>query len=189
MTTSNRTLTPDRRDLASDWFGYAVSLVRRLRRRFPEVPTEEFVSAAVDGLMVAAAKWDPARGVPFGPYLAFVVLRRGLRTVENYYRRSSAVPLSVTANEEGEPIEPVDYRTGDPARMAAGYDLTAHVCRALPAREAEVLWLLYAEERTQAEVGERFGVTRQRVAQLQRQALRTARLAVAVAGVDQLQIA
>jgi RNA polymerase sigma factor (sigma-70 family) len=177
VTTSKRTLTADRRELAANWHPYALSLVRRLRRRYPEVPADDLVAAAIDGLMIAAAEFDPSRGVPFAGYAALIVWQRGSEAARRWFRRLSTMSLSAFVNNEGESWEPADSSLGDPAQSAADHELVAHICRSLPAREAEALWLLYAEDRTLAEVGQRFGASRQCVARLERRAVLAARRA------------
>jgi RNA polymerase sigma factor (sigma-70 family) len=182
MTTSNSApaaLDAAQRELAAAYFRYALSLVRELRARYGDVPADELVSAATAALVYAAARFDPARGVHFAFYLRRGVGQRVAAAVRAWRGRRYVASLSAAGDADGAALEPVDYRTPDPARQAAAYDLAAHVCRGLPPRQAEALWLLHAEGWSQEDIGDRLGVSRQLASTEATRGLRRARSMVA----------
>lgn len=77
-------LTPEQQALAADPANlqYAAALAGRAARKASPGRREELRSAAMYGLVAAARLYDPARGVPFGAFLALCV-----RGAISHYRR------------------------------------------------------------------------------------------------------
>jgi RNA polymerase primary sigma factor len=103
------------------------------------------------------------------------------------YRQASKAPVSLDAPLGDDDTERVAEVVADPnaslpsERLAYESDnaLVQEILATLPPREREILALRFGladgEERTLEQVGERFGVTRERIRQIQEEALKTIR--------------
>ena len=103
------------------------------------------------------------------------------------YRQASKAPVSLDAPLGDDDTERVSEVVADPnaalpsERLVYESDnaLVQEILATLPAREREILALRFGladgKERTLEEVGERFGVTRERIRQIQEEALKTIR--------------
>jgi RNA polymerase primary sigma factor len=103
------------------------------------------------------------------------------------YRQASKAPVSLDAPLGDDDTEHVSEVVADPnaalpsERLVYESDnaLVQEILATLPEREREILALRFGladgKERTLEEVGERFGVTRERIRQIQEEALRTIR--------------
>lgn len=179
MTTTKNPLTDTQLALAGQWWPYARTIARRARDRYPDVPVHELESAAGLALVVAAARFDPARGATFKTYLVLVVRRRLAGAAHEWRRGRRAVEFSaLDGSDDGAGFDPVEHRAADPARLASSYELAALALSVLPARTGEALWRIHAEGQSMSEVADRWEVTRQNVAQHAERAVRLAQLAV-----------
>jgi RNA polymerase sigma-B factor len=162
-----------------------LKLARWCVRRFAPVVRsgshdhEDAVSTAMLGLVRAARRFDPARGVPFGVYAvrwcrALLAewqkthQRRGFRFVAGPVRLAS---LDAAARPDGPPlVQALSGRAPDAdARIDAA--AVAAACAGLAPRQRTLLGLLFAEGRTLQEAGDRLGVTRERTRQIRDAAL------------------
>jgi RNA polymerase primary sigma factor len=103
------------------------------------------------------------------------------------YRQASRAPVSLDApigDDENDRVSEVvaDPNAALPSEQLAYQSdnaLVQEILATLPEREREILALRFGladgKERTLEEVGERFGVTRERIRQIQEQALKTIR--------------
>jgi RNA polymerase sigma factor (sigma-70 family) len=144
--------------LVDEHLGFVVMLASRLRRR--DVPFAELVAEGNLGLMEAARRFDPARGVRFTTYAAFWI--RGFMLA--YLRR--------TRPEDGPDVELVPNEGADPEHDFARAEEDARVRRtvdalwpSLSARERYVLkHRLYAEKpKSLRDLGRRLGISRELV--------------------------
>jgi RNA polymerase sigma factor (sigma-70 family) len=148
------------------------------RRRARWVPADELVSEALYGLAYAAARFNPARGVPFAAY-AIVVIRRRLVILARGWFRGRPVNLSALEADAG---DQADINTGwvadptpGPAELAGQRDECDQVRRVLPAKWFDVLVWRFAEGQTHDGIGDRLGVARQAVQQAEGRALKRCR--------------
>ncbi len=136
---------------------------------------EEIESYGVLGLYKAAAKYDPKRNVPFWSYAHDIVLGSmldALRKMDWVDRRTRA---RIRRGEEPElrerfrfVKEPVDQHK-NPEEMLLEAERRRLVLRAihkLRAKERLVVYLYYADERLQRDIGMTLRVTEGRVSQL-----------------------
>jgi RNA polymerase primary sigma factor len=103
------------------------------------------------------------------------------------YRQASRAPVSLDAPIGDDDNDRVSEVVADPnaalpsEQLAYASDtaLAQEILATLPEREREILAMRFGlndgKERTLEEVGERFGVTRERIRQIQEQALKTIR--------------
>jgi RNA polymerase sigma factor (sigma-70 family) len=152
---------------------------RRCRRT---VPLEELIGDAQLALAYAAGLFDEGKGVPFGAYATMVIRHRLVQAVTAWRRggRLDHVPFTDLAGGclPGEPLgfDPACPRTREAGQEAATRELLDRVRRTLPPRWFTLLQLYFSEERTLEEIGEQFGVSRERVRQLVAKAIARARL-------------
>ena len=130
------------------------------------VPAEDLVSEALLGLAYAAAKFDPARNVPFKKYATMVICHR-LRHLNTWWRRRQdrerPMPTLAHSGEDWQPPGPEDPDADGQALDRA--NVLERVRRILPPADAELVRLHCCEGVSLAEVARRRGVTRQRVSQ------------------------
>jgi RNA polymerase primary sigma factor len=155
------------------------------------LPVEDLVSEGNIGLMEAARRYDPSRGVPFASYAAFWIKKYVVAALERNTAQSS-LPLPETAtrrriasldslpSEDGE-ARAEDPRSG-PEDLALQRDLEEalrSVLYRMPAAERTMLASRFGLDgepaRTLQEVGTLLGCTRERARQIERRALERAR--------------
>ncbi len=116
-------------------------LARKLARRMPHVSADELVSAGAEGLIQAAMRYDPACGVPFGPFAHYrirgAMIDAARRAAPSVRRRSRALrSLEATQSllEREQARQPaagtVDTRSLQ-ERVAAAADLVARTTTAV----------------------------------------------------------
>lgn len=174
MNTNPYRLTAEQQALASSCIRLAYQLAGRFAAR--GLDREACEDAALDGLMRAAALFDPARGVRFTTYAHPAITN----TLIHYQKMVSRSPhvrffseLATAVDGELLPFEPMDTR----ARAASGGSALALACvrEVLPPRWWRMLVEYYLEGGTLAEVGARHQLSTERVRQLLAKAVRLAR--------------
>lgn len=128
----------------------------------------ELVSDAAVGVMEAAARWDPERGVPFRAF----ALRRARGAIIDEQRRTGV------RDRQGREREAVLSLDALVAGTAAGHDIVAarwdgfrevdvrDLLRHLDARQRRIVVGYYWLGLTQAQIGAREGVSEARVGQI-----------------------
>jgi RNA polymerase primary sigma factor len=164
--------------------------------RFREDPHlfDEMVQEARIGLMIAARKFDPARGVRFGTYATWWCRQRIRRAADNWSLGVARVPVHVRGEDRLELLRklrgrslhgPVPHgkrpdhwhpaaNSPGPAELAAEADDRAYIHRCLrylPRRQRRVIEMRCLEGATLDQVGRELGITRERVRQLEERAL------------------
>jgi RNA polymerase sigma factor (sigma-70 family) len=188
---------------------YASRLANRLPRRIrARIDENDLFCAAARGLLRAAELWDPSRGVRFSTFALYQMrsqVQRWLRIdlerihVPQYVRdavyhskphrlstefRTYQASRALGAGRQAEDFDGLPQRPGwDGPSQETLEDLDAAI-RKLPAQMRTVIEERYLEEKTLWEVGETLGVTKQRVQQLQVQALEKLRELLADTAVD-----
>jgi len=157
---------------------------RFARRRAPDLPADELIAEALFGLTYAASVYDEAREVPFGAFATLVIRHRLTHRTRSWRRdrRLSTTrrrPADLTDNDDevwDELREVEDRRPPKPwSSTAAAGEACERVRRVLPARSYAVLYQYHAEGCTLREIGERLGLTRERVRQIINKAIDLAR--------------
>jgi RNA polymerase sigma factor (sigma-70 family) len=142
---------------------------RFARSRARDVPADELIGESLLGLTYAAAMYDEGRAVPFSAYARLVIHHRLVRWVR-VWRRGRRLRLHrPLANENGE-AEVWDaedrHPLWDPAAGATARELCERIRGVLPAHLWAILHAHHAEGQTLRAIGQRLGVSRQRVQQL-----------------------
>ena len=131
------------------------------------IPVDDLFSEALFGLAYAHHLFDPQRGVPFKKYAIMVICHRLRNLIAGWRRREVEVPLPRLRHEpetEWQPEDPEDYR--EAGRDMDADELWSEVRDTLPARQYEIVRLHYRSGCSLAQIGTRFGITRQRTCQL-----------------------
>ena len=144
----------------------AYQLAWRFARRYArDMPADELIAEALYALTYAAGMFDEKRQVPFGAYANMVIKHRLIQAILSWRRGKRVGPMPVLFDGEGE-WEVKDRPGPDVPTMTAAQEMCDRVRRVLPARWFTVLHLFHGEGRTLEEIGDQFGVSRQRVQQL-----------------------
>ncbi len=142
--------------------------------------TDDLLDLAMDRLLAAARGFRPELGFTFGTY-AFRAMRVGLiQAGTDRFRPTRNPPGGAlveidAACPNGRPKQYVDRREPDGQVAADARDLIATVWPHLSERERIVLRGRYWHGETLAEIAGRLGLSKQRVQQIEREALRTCR--------------
>jgi RNA polymerase sigma factor (sigma-70 family) len=145
------------------------------------VPLDELLGEAQLALTYGASLYDASKGVPFGAYVTLVIRHRLVQAVTIWRRggRLAHVRFTdlevVTGEEEGPSYDPACPRTREPVQEAGDRELLEHIRRTMPRRWFTLLQMYFVEEHTLEEIGNRVGVSRERVRQLLDLALARAR--------------
>jgi RNA polymerase sigma factor (sigma-70 family) len=144
------------------------------------VPLDELIGEAQFALVYAASLYDPGKDVPFGAYVTMVIRHRLLQAVTVWRRGGRLAHVRFTdlsACLPGEPgyFDPPCTRTAEAGEQAAVHELLDWIRRSMPARWFEVLTLYFAHDHSLQEIGDRLGISRQRVRQLLAKAIARAR--------------
>lgn len=177
-----------------------LGLVGAIAKRYPRnlLAYEDLVQAGVIGLMRAVEKFKPELGFAFTTYASFWVRQAIRRALSN---TAMMIRLPVHKHDEAcrqgtLPVEPTSLdaeRWNDGTSSYTLYDLLpcegqnpedeaarveeegilrAEVSK-LTERERTILHMRFTDGLTLAETGEHFGLTRERIRQIEGQALRT----------------
>jgi RNA polymerase sigma factor (sigma-70 family) len=134
------------------------------RRHARDVPAEELVSEALYALTYAAGLFDEAREVPFGAYATMVIKHRLIQAITNW-RRLKVCPTPLMFDGELE-REAQRRPVADVSDRSVTDEMCERVRNVLPRRWYDILHLYHGEGYTLEEIGDRLGVSRQRVGQL-----------------------
>jgi RNA polymerase sigma factor (sigma-70 family) len=151
------------------------------RRCGRTVPLDELLGEAALALAYAASLYDASKAVPVGAWLTLVIRHRLVQAVTAWRRggRLGHVRFSdlevPAASEDGSGYDPVCRRTREPVEEAGDLDMVQRVRQVMPERWFELLHLYYVEGHTLEEIGNRFGLSRERVRQVLSKALARAR--------------
>lgn len=168
----------------------------RLAFRYPgRIEKDDLVQEGLISALAAAQKFDPSRGYKFLTYC-----KRGITWWMDYYIRNNAQTVRVPAHRffetrlqitsfdapirsddpDGETIG--DFLCSDAECVTTELDAVDRVAvlnellAQLEPRERSILHERFFENRTLAEIGDGFGVCRERIRQLEAQALRRLRM-------------
>lgn len=175
-----RTRTKARQEtLIASQMALVDAVARQIVRRLPPCfELADLRGAGYLGLIDAARKFQPSRGVPFRAYA-----RQRIRgAILDSFRRRRYL------DQTSDPIERVDACTTN-----AGLDEAVDQCQMsklvciavaeLPAREARVIRRYYGKQDTLGKIGRELGVGASRASQIHREALGHLRATLGVLGV------
>ncbi|KKK53705.1 hypothetical protein LCGC14_3092120 [marine sediment metagenome] len=176
--------TAERDSLILEHMPQVERIAARLKIRLPShVDIEELEADGYVGLVRAASRWDPTRGLPFGSYAWWNIRGEMIEGLRRTYRQlNPALTVSLGAlREEDEVFRDEAYL--EPEKKAAEARLDAASILALLTRsnnshgqrQARLLTARHLEGRTQADIAGQMGVTRARVSQLCAEARHQAR--------------
>ncbi len=168
-------------EVVTEYLALVKSVAGSVACKLPrQVPREDLISAGSEGLVDAARKFDPSKGVAFSAY-AEIRIRGAMidelrsrdhlsRSQRRHAHDFDGPPLSL---DEPEAAEVVDWRAdteGDTStRQEMGRMRAA--TRLLPPRLQQLLTLYYVDDLTLREIGAVLSVTESRACQLHREAL------------------
>ncbi len=156
--------------------GEHVGLALHIERRYFGDDPGNLEGEALLGLVEAGRAYDPGRGVPFAGFAGQVIAFRLLAAVRRERARVLTAPLNPEDADGNERERPEAAVETDPGAEVLARQLRAAVA-ALPARERNVVVLRFWRGATLDQVAEVLGLSRQRVAQVEAQALRRLRKA------------
>jgi RNA polymerase sigma factor for flagellar operon FliA len=160
------------------------TLPRRLAVKYKQklpacVDVDDLEQCGLMGLMEAAKKFDPARGVRFTTYAGRRILGAmvdGIRDMDWGPRYAhgkggpTMVSMEAVVSEGGDGkitlLEAIDARTPDPGLELAQTDAYDHMVSCLPWRWREIVSNYYGGEYTSRELSESLGLTESRIFQI-----------------------
>jgi RNA polymerase primary sigma factor len=174
-------LTDDQRALAAANLGIARWVAHRFARTAP-AKLDDFTDAATDGLLHAAARFDPERNNRFTTVAVRYARNAVLARIAYEGRHIRTPPGGLRPIDEAtvpgrEPAAP-DVEVDDAGPGPSLDEMT----RGLDDRSRAVLRMRFAEGRTLAEVGRVYGVSKERIRQVERKAVEVLRARVHTRG-------
>ena len=165
---SERRLDEDGQDRASEFMPLAFKLAyRQYLACGGIVPHDELRGEALYALVYACSLFDESKGVPFRAYATMAITHYLINAVSRWRRRGgSLVHVRFSDLRSKEDPDTVCPWADEASDDAAKRDMIERVRWLLPKRLFEVLRLYYLEGLNMDQVGERLGVTRERVRQL-----------------------
>lgn len=179
-------MTKRQRALATQWVRLAYGMANKMhaRLRHGTANIDDVISWAMWGLCVAAQRYDPKRGVPFGPYAAMIIHQRVSQAITSAtcmtrggqdIIHSFARPLEDGDESMGDSThyqwEPRDHRLPSPDETAHIHEVRQAMRQCLRPREIKVVEGYYLEQRTMEALGKDLRISKQRVDQIIRTAV------------------
>ena len=162
-------LSLDAQRLVEQWRFLPRRVYRKLSHRSDVrlLGPDDAEGAGIEGLCLAAAKFDPARGVAFTTF-AFILVAQAITAAARAWARRSVVSLDIP-NADGETIA---SEIPAPQGLDVGDAIDARDAVAtLPDRERRIIAQRNGG-RTLREVGAEIGLSRERIRQIEQCALR-----------------
>jgi DNA-directed RNA polymerase sigma subunit (sigma70/sigma32) len=173
-------LTADQRVLAESHVRLASQIAWTFYRRSGRsVPFDELRSESYLALTHAACRFDASRGAPFGFLLRVAVTRRLAAFCRWWWARQFRRSLNffeTTSDSDTDLDDTLADPGPGPDADIVTRELVEQVKQRVPFRSFRVLWQVFGLGRTQAEVADEDGVSRQYIAQIQDRAVRNLRL-------------
>jgi RNA polymerase sigma factor for flagellar operon FliA len=144
----------------------------------PSIEVEDLAQAGRTALWAACAAFDPAREATFRVYAKCRIRGAMLDLIREQYSEANREQNAVRLDD----VEVVNVEGPDAQvsmRMTISDPFIARAVAGLRPRLALVISSRYAEDLTQQETAERLGVSRARVFQLERDAIKSLRSAIA----------
>lgn len=189
LPTKHSELTPEQSRIVENNLGLAHLLAKKHCRRVRSASYEETLSDAMLGLCIAAKLFDASKGYKFSTYAWRAIQTRIINGADqtSYKRRLRYTKLgrrlpSMTSMDQ---VRLVTERGGETMHDRIGYqpdyestsDLP-HLLATLDDRERYVIHNRFFEETTLEHIGRTLGVTKERVRQIERNALTKARMRI-----------
>jgi RNA polymerase sigma factor for flagellar operon FliA len=162
--------TSARDALVLEHLAWARSIALHLSRYFPpSVEPDDLVQSAYLGLMTAAERFEPSRGIEFRLYARAAVAGAVMNSCRNgEYRQATAQEINPSTPDT----------SPSPERRVHDAEVRQALCEwlsMLPEREREVLILHYFDQATLCEIAQERGYHPSRISQLHQGALRELR--------------
>lgn len=156
-------------------------MIRRWGKTIRPDSIQDLVQVGSLGLMDAAKRFDPTKGVKFWSYASRRVLGEILDYMRDIYGREGRSAPKVRpmldcdlrgANEEGDDAQsavdlaPASFDVGDERVAKVRRDVLQRLLRGCPARAAEMTMAYLFDRKSMRVVGEQFGVTEARISQV-----------------------
>lgn len=178
----NMPMTPEAQALANQWLALAFKLALRKHNSTTSVlDLDELTSVAQLALCIAAKRYKPEKGVPFGCWAARVIWQRMVQAEISAACPTNWRPLSLSSLPEcgqgtNPGLEPVDCRHLPAEEVAAFHEMQQIIARCLPANQVRIVYKYYLEGQTLEAIGKQEGgITKEAIRQTIEKALKRVR--------------
>ena len=152
-----------------------VSIAKEFARG--KVPLHELIAEGNIGLIKAVSRFDPGRGCRFSTYATYWI-RQSVRLAARQFQRRRKLPDGETENvrklvslDEVLRVHPIEDHKEESQVGSEEVDKLHGVLNVLNVRESEIVKLRYESALTLGEIGEKLGITRERVRQIEENAI------------------
>ena len=156
-------------------FGLVASIVQKYPHSIPMEESDEWADGMV-GLVKAKRDFDPSLGNKFGTYAYYCIrseIRNGIVYRNRHYYKT--LSLDFKLNEETDLYSVAEvYDNASVERIDAIDEIDA-IFRRLGEKFAKILWLRIVENITHKEIGKQMGFGRERIRQLEAEAIERAK--------------
>lgn len=157
---SSKPSSPHAEKLVCEHVGLARQIAARLARRYHWLSSDDLMSYAYLGLVLASRLWDADRGLPFDRFAS----RKALYLAVDEMRKDGLLSRAdAKQSSTPEPLDP-EWDIPDPTSPSRqgrleDRELCSVLLHALTARQRELLLMIYAEEMTYKEIAAVYNIS------------------------------